>query len=148
VREALVARHAETCSALDVMIKAAVHGEPLSGEAIASVVTDYLIDLSSDVDSVLEMVRNGGHYSELAEHCLQMSILGMAVGIEMGMAENRYPPHRLLRTGPRLGEWHASILSFAMPARAQPCRVLEVQKHPIYTLEILRTLSGIPTSSL
>jgi len=143
-REMLVTRHAETCSVLDAMIQSAIRGEPLSGATVAAVVADYLADLSSDVDSVLEMVRYGGHYLDLAEHCLQMSILGMAIGIEMDLAETDV---RNIGICGLLHDWGmARVDPEIRNARRVLTRAefLEVQKHPIYTMEMLRTLSGIP----
>jgi HD-GYP domain-containing protein (c-di-GMP phosphodiesterase class II) len=142
--ELLVARQAETCSALDVMIKAAVLGEPLSGETIAALVADYLTELTADVDCVLETARQAGHYSELAGHCLQMSLLGMAIGIEMGLTETDL---RHLGISGLLHDWGMALVD---PEIRNARRVLsraeftEVQKHPIYTVELLNVISGIP----
>jgi HD-GYP domain-containing protein (c-di-GMP phosphodiesterase class II) len=144
LRETLVARHAETCSAVDGLIKAAVHGEPLNGETIAAIVADYLTDLITDVDCVLETARRAGDYSELAGHCLQMSLLGMAIGIEMGLGEDDL---RQLGFSGLLHDWGMALVD---PRIRHATHVLsrsefiEVQKHPIYTLEILKSASGIP----
>ena len=143
-REAFVARHAETCSAVDALIKAAVHGEPLNGETIAAIVADYLTDLTADCDCVLETARLAGHYSELAGHCLQMSLLGMALGIEMGLGESDL---RQLGFSGLLHDWGMALVD---PRIRHATRVLtrsefiEIQKHPIYTLELLKSASGIP----
>lgn len=144
-RELLLKEHTETCSALDAMIKAAVNGEPPSAEKIAAVVAHYMTNLTSDADCALDVARQAGHYAELSEHCLQMSLLGMAIGIEMGLAEEDirnlglsglFHDWGMARVSPRIRNANRLI------TRAE---FLEIQKHPIHTLEMLRAVSGIPS---
>src|SRR6202040_1054740 len=54
-REALLAQHTQTCAALDEMIKAAAHGQPISGHEIARVVAVYLTGMMNDVDCILDV---------------------------------------------------------------------------------------------
>ena len=144
-RDLLVKEHAETCSALDAMIKAAVNGEPPSAEKVAAVVAHYMTNLTSDADCALDVARQAGHYAELAEHCLQMSLLGMAIGIEMGLAEED------IRNIGLSGLFHDWGMALVSPQIRHASRLitraefLEIQKHPIHTLEFLRSVAGIPS---
>ena len=144
-RELLLKEHTETCSALDAMIKAAVNGHPPSADKTAAVVAHYMTNLTSDADCALEVARQAGHYAELAEHCLQMSLLGMAIGIEMGMAEEDI---RNIGLSGLFHDWGMALVSpeirhaNRLVTRAE---FLEIQKHPIHTLELLKSVSGIPS---
>jgi HD-GYP domain-containing protein (c-di-GMP phosphodiesterase class II) len=143
-RDALLAQHTQTCEQLDAMIKAAAHGQPVSGQEIAGVVASYLTNLTSDADCVLDVARQAGHYAALAEHCLLMSVYGMALGIEMGMCEMDI---RNIGLSGLLHDWGMSLIS---PEILDANRVLtnaeflEIKKHPGYTLDLLKSISTIP----
>ena len=143
-RDALLAQHSQTCDALDDMIKAAAHGQPVSGQEIAGVVASYLTNLTSDVDCVLDVARRAGHYAALAEHCLQMSLFGMALAIELGMSEVD------VRTIGLSGLLHDWGMSHIAPEILDANRILtnaeflEIKKHPGYTLDLLKSISTIP----
>ena len=143
-RESLLAQHSQTCAALDDMIKAAAHGQPISGPEVASVVASYLTSLTSDADCVLDVARQAEHYAVLAEHCLQMSLFGMALGIELGMSEVDV---RNIGLSGLLHDWGMSLVP---PEILDANRVLtnaeflEIQKHPGYTFDLLKTISAIP----
>jgi HD-GYP domain-containing protein (c-di-GMP phosphodiesterase class II) len=81
---------------------------------------------------------------ELADHCLQMSLLGMALAIEMGMSEAEIC---LVGLSGLLHDWGMTRVPEAIvSAKRVLSRVefLEIQKHPMYTLDLLRSISGIP----
>jgi HD-GYP domain-containing protein (c-di-GMP phosphodiesterase class II) len=143
-RDALLAEHAQTCVALDSMIKSASHGEPISGNEITKVVANYLTGMMTDADCVLAVARQARHYAAIAEHCLQMSLFGMALGIELGMNETEV---RNIGLSGLLHDWGMSLVP---PELLDANRVLtraeflEIQKHPIYTLELLKTVAAIP----
>ncbi len=143
-RDALLAQHADTCTALDDMIKAAAHGQPMNGTEIAGVVASYLTNLTSDADCVLDVARQAGHYAALAEHCLQMSLFGMALAIELGMSEVDV---RNVGLSGLLHDWGMSQIP---PEILDANRILtnaeflEIKKHPAYTLDLLKGISTIP----
>jgi len=143
-RDALLTQHAETCAMLDDMIKAAARGQSTNGTEIAGVVASYLTNLTSDADCVLDVARQAGNYAALAEHCLKMSVFGMALGIEMGMSEVDV---RNVGLAGLLHDWGMSLVP---PEILDSNRVLtnaeflEVKKHPGYTLDLLKKIPTIP----
>lgn len=143
-RDALLMQHFQTCMDLDAMIKAAAHGQPVSGIEIAGVVASYLTNLTSDSDCVIDVARQAGHYAATAEHCLQMSLFGMALGIELGMSEADI---RIIGLSGLIHDWGMALVP---PEVTDANRVLtnaeflEIKKHPGYTLDLLKRISAIP----
>jgi HD-GYP domain-containing protein (c-di-GMP phosphodiesterase class II) len=85
-----------------------------------------------------------GENHKLADHAMQMAMLGMAIGIEMGLdAENI----RTIGVAGLVCDWGMTRL----PKRIRDSETIlteveffEIKKHPLYTLEILEKMSGIP----
>jgi len=143
-RDELLQRHERTCSILDQMIKSAVHGEKLHGAEIATVVASYLTQLTADMDCVLDIARLARRYSQLADHCLQMSLLGMALAIELGMTE---PMVRSIGLAGLLHDWGMTRIPETLlnaPRILTPGEFVEIQRHPIYTVDLLQRVVGIP----
>jgi HD-GYP domain-containing protein (c-di-GMP phosphodiesterase class II) len=143
-RDALLTQHTQTCAELDNLIKSAAHGTPVSGQEIAGVVASYLTNLTSDTDCVLDVARQAGNFAALAEHCLQMSLYGMALGIELGMSEIDV---RNIGLSGLLHDWGmAQIPPEILDANRilTNAEFLQIKKHPAYTLDLLKTISTIP----
>jgi len=126
------------------MVRSAAHGNVPAGAEIAAVVTDYLTRLTLDAACVKEIKSLTNRYAGLAGHCLQMSLLGMALGLEMGMTEDD------IRNLGLAGLLHDVGMARVPDNITGANRVLtqiefvEIQKHPIYTLDLLRRVPGIP----
>lgn len=143
-RDDLLQRHERTCSILDQMIKSAVHGERLHGAEIATVVTSYLTQLTADMDCVLDIARLARRYSQLADHCLQMSLLGMALAIEVGMSESMV---RSIGLAGLLHDWGMTRIPESLlnaPRILTQGEFVEIQRHPIHTVDLLQRVVGIP----
>jgi len=145
-RGMLLKRHSETCTVLDSMIKSAMHGAALPGEEIAEVVANYLIEFTVDADCVLEVASQARGFAALAEQALHTSLLGMALAIEMGMGEDD------VRTVGLAGLVHDWGMTRIPEQTRNASRVLshlefeEIRKHPIYTLQMLQRISGLPAA--
>ena len=143
-RELLVRQHAATCKMLDGMIKSALRGRPVNGDEVADVVGGFLSALAFDADCVLDVANQTRGYAELAEHCLQMSLLGMALAIEAGMSEAD------VRTIGLCGLVHDWGMTKVPEKIRRSNRVLsqadfqEIKQHPLYTLELLARVQGLP----
>src|SRR5205085_1890580 len=97
-----------------------------------------------DADCVLDVANQTRGFAAMAEQSLHTSLLGMAVAIEMGMREGEV---RLVGLSGLLHAWGMTRI----PDRIRNAnRVLgsaefiEIQRHPLHTLEILQQISGIP----
>jgi HD-GYP domain-containing protein (c-di-GMP phosphodiesterase class II) len=143
-REALLREHEETCAVLDHMVKSAAHGERLDGRDIAAVVTNYLKYLTLDTDCLLAIARQIRRYARFADHCLQTSLLGMALGIELGMTE---PQIRNIGMAGLLHDWGMTRVPRKLidaPRVLTENEFIEIRRHPTYTLDLLQRVAGIP----
>lgn len=142
-RQQLLDLHESTSSSIDGMVRDALTGKSVSAESITQMAASYLTDMSSDAQHVLATVSEVNR-TGLAQHCLQMSILGMAIGVEMGFdAENV----RIIGVAGLLHDWGMTRI----PAEIREARrvltaveFIEIQKHPIYTLNMLERMTGVP----
>lgn len=143
-REGLISRHRETACELDKMMHTASHGGSLRSNEIATIAATYLTELTVDSDCVLSAASEASRDHSISQHCLQLSMLGMALGIEMGLdAENV----RTLGICGLVHDWGMT----KVPAKLREAnRILSnieylgVKKHSIYSLELLQKIEGIP----
>ncbi len=144
-RDLLQNQHTATCSMLDGMIKSAMHGAAIDGDEIAGAVGSYLVQFCFDADCVLDVANQSRNFAALAEQSLHTSLLAMALAIEMGMGESD------IRTIGLCGLLHDWGMTQVPEEIRNTTRILnstefaEIQKHPLYTLEMLRKISGLPT---
>ena len=82
-RERLIARHKEVGAELDGLMQSVVRGGTVDGDKLTASTGEYLAAMVSDADNVLTVASEVGQDPGLSEHCLQMALLGMAIGIEM-----------------------------------------------------------------
>ena len=143
-RNELAARHTETCSLLDDMIRAAANGESMNGGDIATVVSDYLTHLTADVDCVVDVAAHSRDFVGIGQHCLQTALMAMAMAIEMGMTEETI---RVIGICGMVHDWGMTLVP---PQIRNSNRVLnkieflEITKHPMYTVNLLQRVWGLP----
>jgi hypothetical protein len=143
-REAVLREHEETCTVLDHLIKTAAHGERLDGRDVAAVVANYLKYLTLDSDCLLSIAGQVRGFARLADHCLQTSLLGMALGIELGMTE---PQIRNIGMAGLLHDWGMTRVPRKLidaPRVLTENEFIEIKRHPTYTLDLLQRVAGIP----
>lgn len=143
-RERLMEQHRETAGALDRMMKQLSHGVKLKSSEISTIAATYLTELTSDADNVLTAATEASRDNSISQHCLQMSMLGMALGMELGMdAEN-------VRTIGICGLVHDWGMTLVPREIRDSTRILSsveylaIKKHSIYSLEMLQKIEGIP----
>ncbi len=142
-REELLKQHKTTSDSLDNMMRDAVHGKVQSGKQITQLVANYLTDMSEDSENVLTTAMEADNRG-LSEQSLQTSLLAMTIGVEMRLnAENV----RVLGLCGLVHDWGMTrvpkeILNKQGPLTA--VEFLEVQKHPIHSIELLQRMTGIP----
>lgn len=144
-RERLVEHHTQAIQSLNNMMETALGGNEVTGQSIAAVAAGYLNELTADSDHVLSVAADVRKDSALNNHCLQLALLGMSIGIEMGLDETNV---RSLGLCGMIHDWGM----IKVPAEIRNAnRVLtsqefqEIQKHPIYTLELMQNISRLPS---
>ena len=123
----------------------ALSGSRTDGRGLSRMVTGFLSHFVSDLDATISQPVTMGMDQGLATHCVRMATLGMAIGIELGLnAENvcRIGVAGLIHDWgmlkvPRHIRESSDILS--------PADMIEIQKHPVYTVDFIERSSGLPT---
>lgn len=147
VHETLVRKHTALCETMDEMLKDALRGRPIGGDAVASVAATYLSGLVSDVDSSLSLATAVSDDRTLADHALKTTLLAMALGVEMGFDADNV---RQLGAIGLVQDWGMIRVPRAVRESSEPLNevdVNEIQKHPIYVLDLLAHVGGLPRSA-
>jgi HD-GYP domain-containing protein (c-di-GMP phosphodiesterase class II) len=143
-RRRLQETHERNAADVARAIQQVLQGEQIRGAEMTSLVAAYIAELIHDTDNVLtsltvEFVEQG-----LGGNPLATSLLSMAVGVELGWdAENV----RNLGICGLVHDW--GMMRVPAEIRSASRRLetgdwIEITKHPIYSLEILEKITGLP----
>lgn len=143
-RQRLKEQHEKNGQALGDLMSGALHGNAMDGNMVAGMAAQYLKEMTTDTDNVLSSAINQFEQDDIASRSLEVSLLAMAIGIEMDLdAENI----RHLAMAGLVHDWGM----MRVPAeirnadhRLNPIEMLEIKKHPIYSLELLQHVSALP----
>ncbi len=143
-RDRLVEKNKENTRALSDMMQSAAEGGRVDG-AVASDVASYcLYEMRSDIENVL--TSEIGAYDDdcMSAQALQTSMLAMAIGIELGLDTDNV---KTIGTVGLVHDWGMMkvpkrVRSAPHPLSAEDYH--EIQKHPIYSLEMLQQAQSIP----
>ena len=144
-RNRLFDQHKEKAVELDGLIKGAVRNASIDKDQLMTITASYLTELTSDSDQLLSVAAETGRDENLSQHCMQMSITGMAIAAEMGMDAQNV---RTLGICGLLHDWGMTKVPAAIRERAHlldPVEYLEIKKHAMYSLELLNKVAGIPS---
>lgn len=145
-RERVEAEHETNTRKLSATISEALQGNITDGASIASIAGTYLQEMTTDLDNVLTTKIPTFQNEELAARALETSLLAMAIGIEMGLdTENT----RILGIAALVHDWGMALIPehIRNPNRPlTPVERLELQKHPIYSLGMLQSISSLPSA--
>ncbi len=143
-REHLVRQHERNGQALDTMMSEALHGETMDGEIVSAMAAQYLQEMTTDTDNVLTSAMDQFQGDSIATRSLEVSLLAMAIGIEMDLdADNA----RNLAVAGLVHDWGMMRVPEEIrnaTERLNQVQMLEIKKHPIYSLEMLQNVSSLP----
>ncbi len=134
-----------TCESLTSMMKEAVRGKSVTSTVVTQLAASYLSELADDADNVISVAMQATNDPELSDHCLKMATLGMAIGVEMGLNEDNCK--RVCVAG-LVHDWGMARVPASVrnaERRLTETEFLQVQKHPIFTAEMLERMPGIPS---
>ncbi|MCA8989309.1 MAG: HD domain-containing protein [Planctomycetaceae bacterium] len=144
-RGRLLEGHKENSKALGSMISDAIHGTLSDGAPVAKMAANYLQEMTTDTDNVLTSTIGLFEEEDLATRSIEVSVLSMAIGIEMGLdQENCY---RLAITG-LVHDWGMMKVPEEIRSAVHKINVieqLEIHKHPIHSMELLQRVSSLPS---
>lgn len=129
---------------IDRMLHTSLQGGSVDGNEVSEMVATYLDHMSRDIDLVLSMAKDVAQDTALIGHMLKMSILGMAVAVEMGLDEKNV---RLVGTCGLIHDWGMIKIPKELREAKRSltaAELIEVKRHPIYVLEILQKVTALP----
>lgn len=126
------------------LLKAALRGDSIQSAEITSMAADSLTDLARDTDGKLSVALRAIREPSLADHCLKMSTLGMALAIELGMDEEN-----CTRVGVAglLHDWGMGVVPEELRNAKRTLserEMFEIRKHPCHTVDMLEKMIGVP----
>ena len=138
-------KNQDQCSQLSEMMGAVVDSKSLNGKFFQDSSYALLEGMCEDFDCVNSLASNLSFDDSLAKHCHRMSVLGMSIGVEMGLNDENVC--RIGVTG-MLHDW--GMLKVPEHIRNPTQRLneaerLELQKHVIYSVDLLEKINGLPT---
>lgn len=143
--EQLKTQRAESVDQIGQMMKESIRGR-VSASDVSAVTAQYLAEFSNDSDAVLSVAMEASHDKCVADHCLKMAVLGMAIGVEMDLDADNCK--RVFMTG-LVHDWGQVRVPEEIRHADRPLtddEVFEFRKHPIHTAEMLERMAGIPSA--
>lgn len=144
-QDSLRMQRAATGESLNSMMKEAVRGRSIDSTVVTKLAATFLTDMTDDSDCALSTALEATREKDLANHCLKMAMLGMAIGVELGLDEENCK--KICISG-LVHDWGMARIPAAI---RNADRVLtedeffQIKKHPIYTTEMLERMPGMPS---
>ena len=141
----LVERNRETGILVDHLMQSALRGKRLETGKVTRLVAQYLGDMTEDVNGVLASIVETVIQRSIASHCVNVALLAMGIGIEMGLDATNV---RNLGLAALVHDWGMAGVA---PEIAEANRRLtedkfyEIKKHPITSLRLLEKLPKVPS---
>jgi len=142
-REELMKQHQETSDTLDTIMKDASSGDRIDGMEVNRLATAFLGDMTEDSDQALSASFEAEN-KQLSDHCLQMAMLGMALGVELELDSDNV---RSIGVAAMVSDWGMRRLPENVrraDRELSDSDFIEVKKHPIHTLDMLESTTGMP----
>jgi HD-GYP domain-containing protein (c-di-GMP phosphodiesterase class II) len=139
-----VERNKESSIFVDNLMRNALHGRNIDFAQVTRLTANYMADMTGDMDSSIASMVDTVRQDAISDHCVKMSLLGMALGVEMLLDA---PNVRNLGLSGLVHDWGMVRVP---PEIRNAERMLtpeeryHITKHPMYTLRLLEKLCGIP----
>ncbi len=138
-------QHVAASSVLANLCETVQQGGTASGDQARGFIGDFIDMLTLDCDllsTIMSMQKALGEY--LFHHCVNVALMSMTTAAQLGVSREQ-----LLTIG--LGAMFQDVGMLQVPSeirlaprRLTPVELTEVRRHPIYTLEFLERVGGLP----
>ena len=138
------AEHQSACDTVSGLLHDATLGRPIDGRRIEEVTSTSINRLLDDSCATVRTAFTTNRDPSLAEHSVKVTLLAMAIGVEMGFDQENV---RLLGMAGLVQDWGMSRVPQAIRESDRPLtpvEFLEVQKHPMFTVQMLEKWHDIP----
>lgn len=136
--------HPDHAANLESMIEDAVQGRRLDVLQLTSLAGSYIADMVCDSDMLLHVVNDVSDDHNIAQRCLHMAVLGMAIGAMQGFDEENI---RNIALAGLVHDWGMAKVPEEIQTASHvlsEVEFLEIKKHAIHSLELLENVSGLP----
>lgn len=144
-RQACDDQNRQSVSLVDTLMANAFGGDDVDGQILGEAAAKCLGHLTADMDQALSATLDFDRDRQIAQHALHMSTLGMAIGVELGL--NADNVGRIGVAG-LVHDWGMLRVPREIrdsDRRLSEAEMIEVRKHPIYAIEILEHVGGLPS---
>jgi HD-GYP domain-containing protein (c-di-GMP phosphodiesterase class II) len=144
LRENFQQQHRAACQNINHMIREALHGGEVSGEAMVAMADACIEQMRADCDCALSVALDANDARSLAEHSIKVALLGMAMGIKLGLDADNV---RLIGMTGLVQDWGMALVPKEIREAQRPLTAiefLEIQKHTMYTAKMLERGRDIP----
>lgn len=139
----LVCRNQQNIEQIQDLVHRVLGDKPVDGDLVENIVSQYVKEIISDFDCTLQSLLSE-YSSQLPVNPLDVSILAMAIGVEMGLCERNV---RDLGIAGLVADWGLLRVPESIRNARRPLTQrerFEYQKHPIYTLFMLEKIRPLP----
>ncbi len=143
-RDKLVQQHEKNGEALGDMISEALHGKNADGSIVAAMAANYLQEMCTDIDNTLSSTINQFSSDDLAARSLEVSLLAMAIGIEMDLDGDCIKEIGVSGLVHDWGMMKVPVDLLRADRKLTDVERLEIKKHPIHSLEMRQHVSSLP----
>ncbi|MCA9113453.1 MAG: HD domain-containing protein [Planctomycetaceae bacterium] len=144
-REEVLGQHQAAGKSINNMLQTALKGGQLATDEMSDITAGYLKQMTADCDLLLTAAGDMVIDDSLSHHCLQMAVLGMAIGVELGLDASNVRQVGLCGLVHDWGMVRVPEEIRLSSRRLSDSEFLEIKKHPIYSLQLLEQVNGIPT---
>ncbi len=142
----LVRQRLESSQTLNSLMNNALRGVPIDGQIVSSIAIEHLQEMTTDIDHVLGIaMQRFQQNDDFTGRSLEVALLAMAIGIEMDLDAKNI---RHLAIAGLVHDWGMMLVPEEIrnaSHRLNPREMLEIKKHPIYSLELLQQVSSLPS---
>ncbi|MCA9041372.1 MAG: HD domain-containing protein, partial [Planctomycetaceae bacterium] len=122
----------------------ATHGNLTDCDVLASMAACYLKEMSVDADNVLTSAISKNAPDDIAANALESALLAMAIGIEMDFDAENIKNLGIAALTHDWGMVHVPVEIRLAPRKLNRMERLEIEKHSIYTMEMLQAIPSVP----
>jgi HD domain len=139
----LAQRFASTTKSVELVMRRVIHGAGGDASVLAEVMGGYIREMEQDLDHVLTSSGNLADVKQLVQRSLRMSMLGMAVGIELGLDAEKVAE---LGTCALVHDWGLFCLPERLRSLNEPFNDDDWEmymRHPSLTLDALERINNL-----
>ncbi len=140
-----VERHAATSGAVADLCDVLQIGKAVSATALRNTITQFVDMAAQDFDllpTIVALQESNDEY--LYDHCVNVSLVSMAVASQLGLDRESITVIGLGGMLQDVGMLKVPISIRSANEELSDAEWREIQRHPLYTLEMLESLRGLP----